>query len=128
MTSTYLGGRASTEKSAMRWIKRGVGILGLSTLIADGGLSQDQLDCEEAVSYLQGCCPGFQASETVACESDQGCGTSTDPALSISDSQCIVSLSCSDLVSRGICARVQNLPSPMTDDGTTTGDHGAVCP
>jgi len=126
MTSTRSGGGRTS--AVTRWIKLVIGILGLSTLVADGGLTQDQLDCEEAVSYLQGCCPGFQASETVACESDQGCGSSTEPALSISDSQCIVSLSCSDLVSQGICARVVNLSSPTSDEGTTTGDHPSVCP
>jgi hypothetical protein len=126
MTSTRSGGgRAS---AVTRWIKLVVCILGLSTLVADGGLTQEQLDCEEAVSYLQGCCPGFQASETVNCESDQGCGTSIAPALSITESQCIVGLSCSDVVNRGICDRVVNLSSPTTTTDGTTGSHPPVCP
>lgn len=117
-----------SASGAARWIRLAVGILGLSTLVADGGLTQDQLDCEEAVSYLQGCCPGFRQNETISCQTEEGCGTSTEPALSISESQCIVSLSCSDVVNQGICARVQNLSSPTTGDGTTTGSHPAVCP
>jgi hypothetical protein len=115
-----------------RWIRLALGILGLSTLVADGGLSQVQLDCEEAVSYLQGCCPGFKQDETVACQTEQGCDTSTEPALSISESQCIVALSCSEVVSRGICERVQNLPSPTTGEGGEGGSASTssslVCP
>ncbi len=123
----------STKSSALRplawrWIKRVVCVLGVSTLVADGGLRQDEIDCENAISYLQGCCPDF-TGETVACVHDEGCGTITDTALSIEESQCIVAESCAQVVSSGICERVKNLPSPsldQNDDTSTT--HAPLCP
>ena len=124
-TPSTLGRHRAT---AWRWIRVAICALGVSTLVADGGLRQDEIDCEEAISYLDGCCPGFQGG-TVACVHDSGCGTVTDTALSIEESQCIVAESCDQIVSSGICARVTNLPSPSidTNDGTEV-THAPVCP
>lgn len=116
------------RSAAWRWMQRVVCVLGVSTLVAGGGLRQDELDCENAVSYLQGCCPGFTGG-TVACVHDDGCGTVTDTALSISESQCIVAETCDQILSSGICDRVTNLASPTQDsaDDTSTS-HPPVCP
>ncbi len=116
---------------ARRWAMRVVAVLGLSTLVADGGLRQDEIDCEQAVAYLQGCCPDW-AGATVACTYDSGCGSTTETALSIDQSQCILGESCSQIVATGICDRVKNLTSPTVDDGfggdSTTTSPAQVCP
>jgi hypothetical protein len=118
----------TTRAVVWRWTRRAVAVLGLSALVADGGLRQDELDCEEAVAYLQGCCPDF-AGATVACAHDSGCGTTVETALSIDESQCIVAQSCNQIVASGICDKVKNLPSPTMDsiNGTSTS-HPPVCP
>jgi hypothetical protein len=109
---------------ARRWAARAVAVLGLSALVADGGLRQDELDCEEAASYLESCCPDF--TPTFACTYTSGCSENTAPALSISDSQCILAESCDQIVSSGLCTRVQNLPSPM--GSSTEPTSTPVCP
>jgi len=115
-------------------------VLGFSTLMADGGLREDEIDCEEAVSYLQQCCPHFKQTETLQCEYSDGCGV-TEPALSIDQSQCILGLSCQQIVANGICEKARNLASPSTgtdldlgfgggfsaDDGSSS-TPGTVCP
>jgi hypothetical protein len=111
-----------------RWIRRGTAVLGLTALIAGGGLRQDEIDCEQAVSFLQGCCPDW-AGATVSCVQDTGCGTSVSPALSIDESQCILAESCAQVVQSGLCERVKNLVSPSVDtlaDASTS--HPPVCP
>lgn len=120
--------KTSAGKAAWPWVRRIVCVLGLSALVADGGLRQDEIECEEAVSYVQSCCPGF-VSGTVACVHDTGCGVTTDTALSISESECILAESCDEIVATGLCAKVMNLPSPSSDsvDGTSTS-HPPVCP
>src|SRR5205807_2031037 len=44
---------ARTSAPLARWLRAGIACLGLSTLIAGGGLRQDELDCEQAVAHLQ---------------------------------------------------------------------------
>jgi hypothetical protein len=107
-------------------------VLGVTALMADGGLRQDELDCEDAVAYLQGCCPDF-AGATVACVHDTGCGSTRQTALSIEESQCILAESCDQIVASRLCERVKNLPSPTTDISTdnladTSTSHPPVCP
>src|ERR1700761_6019438 len=104
-----------TSSGVRRWLRRAVAVLGLSTLVANGGLRQDELDCEQAIAYLQGCCPDFGGA-TVACSYDSGCGTTVSTALSIEESQCILSESCSQIVASGLCEKVKNLPSPTSDE------------
>lgn len=114
--------------AAWRWIRRSAAVLGLSILVAGGGLRQDELDCEQTVAYLQGCCPDSH-TWTLACVSDRGCGVSTDPVFSIDESQCIQAMSCDEIFHSGICDKVRNLPSPTSNtwDDTSTS-HPPVCP
>jgi hypothetical protein len=107
-----------------RWIRTAIACLGLSTLIAGGGLRQDELDCEQAVAHLKECCPDFVGA-TIACEFSDGCGT-TDPALSIDESHCILALECAALVKSGICDKTRDLESPHTEDGDFVS-HPPVC-
>ena len=120
----------SFHTTTRRWVMRAVAVLGLSTLIADGGLRQDELECEDAVAYLQGCCPDW-AGATVACSYDSGCGSVTETALSIDESQCILAESCTQIVASGICDKVKNLASPTIDtfgSGGSTSSASSVCP
>jgi hypothetical protein len=130
---TFLPEAIMTRMTSVRramgpWVWRGALLLGPALLIA-GGLRQDELDCEQAVSYLQGCCPAF-AGATVRCVAASGCGTSVSPALSIEESQCILAESCDQVIDSGLCERVKNLPSPTVDTFDDAGDvsHPLVCP
>ena len=98
-----------------RYLRLALAALGLSTLMADGGLREDEIDCEQAVAHLQECCPGFARTETLQCEYNDGCGT-IDPALSIDQSLCILGESCAQIVSSGLCDRARNLPSPSSPE------------
>ncbi len=107
--------------------------LGIGVLFACGDpLRQDELDCEEAVSVLEGCCPGFYGSELQCVYSaPQTCGPTTYPALSEDAAACIRGESCSQLVSSGVCARAQAARAyeqggntPSTEDG----QPAQVCP
>jgi hypothetical protein len=97
--------------------------------VADGGLRQDEIDCEQAVSYLQGCCPNLDPSNVV-CVHDRGCSTHIDPELTIAESQCILATSCHDAIATGICERLRALPQPMDNDAgvEVNTPHPPVCP
>jgi hypothetical protein len=92
-----------------------------------GGLRDDELDCEQAASQLASCCPGFEPTELSCAYGPSGCNTSF-PALTVAESECIVSESCPTLVSTGVCARaMEALPIQTTNDGGLT-NHPEVCP
>jgi hypothetical protein len=99
----------------------------LAVGVACGGIHQDELDCEEAVTRLATCCPGFD-SNIVGCESSQttttdGCNsttTTTYPALTSGEESCIRSEACGALVASGVCARAQAARQYVVV--TTTGD------
>jgi hypothetical protein len=83
-------------------------------------LQQDELDCEEAVSYLEGCCAGSD-TRAVRCI-DDGC-SGHHPDISEPQSACIRAESCQELVATGVCQRAQQwLPG---SNGTATTQ---VCP
>lgn len=85
------------------------------------------IQCEEALSYLEDCCPGFDATQ-VACHYFYSDSTDCsghrsvehdEPDLSEDESACILDRSCNDLVTQGVCQRVATLH-------VTQGDAGAV--
>jgi hypothetical protein len=83
-------------------------------------LQQDELDCEEAVSYLEGCCPGFD-TRGLKCI-DDGCGGHS-PDISEPQSACIRAERCQALVASGVCRRAeQALP------GSGGSSMTQVCP
>jgi hypothetical protein len=109
-----------------------------AVLFACGGpLLQVELDCEEAVSVLDGCCPGFAGSQ-LQCNYKSDCSGTTYPAISQSDSACIRSESCSELKSTGVCDRAQKARSystggvsdcPLGDASCNTmNSQASVCP
>jgi hypothetical protein len=128
-------------KKTKRWslLRLALAALGLSTLMMDcNGVREDEVDCEQAVAYLQQCCPDFAQSETLQCDYSEGCGV-TEPAISIPQSQCILAETCAQIVSSGLCGRAANLASPSTSafqegaggfsDGAGGGPAAAmVCP
>jgi uncharacterized membrane protein len=104
-----------TRKRRMRsalWVATAFAVL----LACGDELSEGELDCEEAVAYLEGCCPGF-SSASMSCVYGSGPGCSgTSPDISIPESQCIRATSCSELVESGVCQRVQQPRSDQFEE------------
>lgn len=105
-------------------------------------LHPEELDCEDAVAYLQRCCPSFPASSIQCVYGQGGCNLPLDgsgggcisayqePDISESQSRCIRGESCSQLVADGTCAAVANGTLPQEDadcSPTTTVAGGSTC-
>jgi hypothetical protein len=79
-------------------------VLLLLVVRCNGGIQEDDLECQEAASQLQECCPGFNPKSLVCTYSTSFCGD-VGPDFSLEVSQCIVGESCEALRSTGVCAR-----------------------
>lgn len=102
---------SARREALWRWARRGACVLGLTLLMADGGLRQDEIECEEAFSYLQSCCP--QGALPTHCVHQTGCdGTVTVPGISIEESQCILSQSCEALAASFFCKQTFSPGAP----------------
>ncbi len=111
-----------TKKSS-RW-SSGFTLSLVGVLLACGSIRQDEFLCENAVSHLQGCCPGFDAS-AVECHYNAGClDDTTYPELDETQSDCIMAESCATLRATGVCDRVAALPDEGLVDG---GSSPPVC-
>ncbi len=117
------------RKNLWRWSRGALVAAGATLLVADGGLRQDEIDCEQAVSYLEGCCPAASL-RPVACVRNDGCFVDVYPDLSIAESQCILATSCQDAIAHGVCDRLSQLPPTMEDDAgdLVNTPHPPVCP
>jgi hypothetical protein len=115
----------------------------------DNNFRGDVIECEDALSRLEQCCPGFDATP-VLCNyfhsKSSGCGTTSTsnvrPALERWESACIRDESCDELVANKVCERAQNARAYQAQQTTTisspssatTGDapghasHAPVCP
>jgi hypothetical protein len=87
-------------------------------VFACGGIDDDELHCEEAVSHLEDCCEGFEARR-FNCEEQTDC-TFNDrhPDFYDSASQCIRDRSCDQLREQGKCAafvKIANEAYPSED-------------
>jgi hypothetical protein len=111
--------------------------LGVAVLLACDPLDGAELDCEEAVSVLADCCPGFDTSPLQCIVAPpQGCnGGGTSPALSQDDSACIRTETCAELISSGVCDRAQAARACTSGGTNSYGDSigptcsgSAVCP
>lgn len=122
----------------IRWrapVRAAVAVLGMLSLMASGGLREDEVDCEQAVSHLDECCPGFTWASSLRCEYYGGCGTST-PGLSVEESNCVMAMSCDELTARDLCTTLANLAQEDVYDydpfgyggGTDTTPRPQVCP
>jgi hypothetical protein len=89
----------------------------------------DVLACENAVSHLQECCPGFVAG-AIRCVNydytDSGCDTSTtyteSPTFDEAQASCIEHMDCGTLVSSGVCKRAQVAKPAQHTSGTDMGE------
>ena len=99
-----------------------------TVLFACADLRQDELDCEEAVSVLEHCCPDFPATSVSCVYDSSGCST-VYPDIPIDESKCIRSESCESLVSTGVCARALARAGEHATSSEDAGSVGAgVCP
>lgn len=102
--------------------------LAIGMVLACGDIRQDEFICENAVSHLQECCPGFDPTRIV-CSYDTGCGVTTFPEIDATQGQCILGDSCQALVGNGVCDRVAALPDEGVDEaGTSPPVCAAVSP
>lgn len=90
-------------------------LLVFSAFTRCNGMAPSELECEEAVAYLEKCCPTFHPGTGLQCVQSTGC-TPQVPAITKADSDCIRSRSCSQLQSDGICAAASE---PGYEDGPT---------
>jgi hypothetical protein len=72
------------------------------------GATEGELQCEEGVSHLAQCCPGFVASR-VSCELGTTC-SGLYPRLSRAESQCIEAMDCDTLIRNDVCGRIFRAP------------------
>jgi len=91
------------------------------------GMREDELECEQAAATLDDCCPGFVVT-ALDCTYSSGCGTTSYPALSLTEARCITGMACSELIDRKVCERAATASAVIVDeDGGVTGDK-EVCP
>lgn len=89
-------------------------------------LREDELECEEAVAHLEGCCDDFSPHQ-VECEYVSGCGEETWPDLSVEEANCIEALECDEVRARDLCTKVPILePRGRRDGGVLP--RSTVCP
>ena len=81
--------------------------------MADGGLREDEIDCEEAVAIPPAVLPRIRADRDAPVRVQRRLRGDRAGALD-RQSQCILALSCPAIVAQGICARARDLPSPST--------------
>jgi hypothetical protein len=90
----------------------------LAAGVLTGALSQGELECEEAIEHLQGCC---ETVEVMGLCGGSDCGGRTIP---LDQSECIQALGCDELRAAGVCERVTQLARVSGD----TSVFGEVCP
>lgn len=78
-----------------------VAVMTLLALMADGGISSDELACEQATVQIQTCCPELSDVSYVCVRS--GCGGSMVPELDEDRSSCLRGKSCEALRALGVC-------------------------
>lgn len=84
------------------------------------GFRQDELECEEAVTHLTDCCPGFNPTK-INCTHEAACDLQNVTALPVLESQCILRESCETIVKTKVCDR---LTSELAD--TTIQTSGVI--
>lgn len=113
----------------MRLFRRLPGALVLALLFllvssrGASGLREDDLQCEQAASHLEECCPGFDVTK-LSCAFSSGCGDTRYTAFSIAESECIQDTDCKTLIANGVCARAQGRTEVFAD----AAPPASVCP
>jgi hypothetical protein len=67
------------------------------------GLREDEVQCEEARAHLEECCPAYEGNLTCHFVDPGSCQEPTYPDLDPDESRVMRSLSCNDVVLRGLC-------------------------
>lgn len=82
----------------------------------DDNFRADVFACEDAVSYLASCCPGFSPGNVRCVHSrhtSSGCDVYTkyveDPAIPPDQAECVLALDCGAVREQGICDRAMRL-------------------
>jgi hypothetical protein len=91
----------------------------------------DVIECEDALSRLEQCCPGFDPTP-VLCnfywDKSTGCGSTTteseEPAFTRDESDCIREMSCDQLVTNKVCERGQAARAYERNTTTTSSSSG----
>lgn len=101
----------TVRKRARRYLQRlALAAAALLVLMADGGISGDELQCELAVDHLLTCCPELGAVGLSCVRS--GCGGAMVPDLDESRADCLRSASCEQLRALGVCEVATWEPRP----------------
>lgn len=120
--------RKPTEPARRRWFRFwAASALLLTSFGFANALREDELECEQAVAELEACCPGF-VSAAINCEFSVGCGTTTYPALTLRESQCITGTACSELQSNKVCERAADAGPIVVGEEGGTASRTEVCP
>jgi len=98
----------------MRMLRRGLVIA--VVVLSSGEINRDEYLCEEAHAKLKQCCGAAFATETSFCT----LGACSSPSLGASTSECILGLTCEEIVKNEICRRVMRRDE--------TGVPEGVCP
>lgn len=106
-------------------------VLGLA--VSCNGFREEEIACEQAVIHLHDCCPAFNPTAAFSCSysEQRGCDrtdTYEYPALTLDDSQCIQTKSCSELVSSGACSRAVAAKPRSADADVDSGVEPATPP
>jgi hypothetical protein len=108
--------------------KRRQGLLALvvlgSAAFVHCGFNRNEVECEEAVQYLSGCCPGFDPG-SVNCTQEGECDGARAPDLLAARSECILGLSCEAIKTAGLC---DDLTTTVADPSLDEADGGHARP
>jgi hypothetical protein len=77
------------------------GLVALLLLLADGGISGDELQCELAADHILTCCPELTALPLSCVRS--GCGGQMVPSLDETRAACLRAAGCEQLRAMGVC-------------------------
>jgi hypothetical protein len=105
---------------------------------------EDVFACEEAVAHLASCCPDFIATNARCVydhHSTDGCDSYTkiheDPAISLTEAECVLDMDCGTIRQRGICERAAAMRPERSstrhevghdEPSKTEGNVDPVCP
>lgn len=111
LLSPPIAARRFFDRRGLRWFSRGfAGSVALLLLLADGGISGDELQCELAADHILTCCPEL-GSVPLSCVRS-GCGGQMVPSLDETRAACLRAASCEVLRSSGVCD-VSSWEAPM---------------
>ncbi len=92
------------------------------------GSRADEFLCEEAFVRLQECCPDLHVSRQF-CEYDPGCGSPRYPVLTVRESNCLRSASCSALAAAETCKKLEERDRARYDyEAGVATIPGEICP